>query len=122
MEIKRDKYLQELINRMHNHVIKDVTGVRRSEKSYLTRLFEETYLKDIIEGHHIEKTQELEELVNILASAIGSLTNVPKIESTFKSVLHSKISGNTIRQYIECLEEAFIPASNEPSGHARMAI
>mgnify|MGYP000450111074 CR=1 FL=1 len=76
--------------------------------SYLTRLFEETYLKDIIERHHIEKTQELEDLVNILASAIGSLTNVPKIEATFKSVLGSNISGNTIRQYIEYLEDAFI--------------
>lgn len=76
--------------------------------SYLTSLFEETYLKDIIERHHIEKTQELEDLVNILASAIGSLTNVPKIESTFRSVLQSKISGNTIRQYIEYLEDAFI--------------
>lgn len=48
--------------------------------SYLTRLFEETYLKDIIERHHIEKTQELDDLVSILASAISSLTNVPKIE------------------------------------------
>ena len=38
----------------------------------------------------------------------GSLTNVPKIESTFRSVLRSKISGNTIRQYIEYLEDAFI--------------
>ena len=76
--------------------------------SYLTSLFEETYLKDIIERHHIEKTQELEDLVNILASAIGSLTNVPKIESTFRSVLRSKISRNTIRQYIEYLEDAFI--------------
>lgn len=76
--------------------------------SYLTRLFEETYLKDIIERHHIEKTQELEDLVNILASAIGSLTNVPKIEATFKSVLGSNISGNTIRHYIEYLEDAFI--------------
>ena len=65
--------------------------------SYLTSLFEETYLKDIIERHHIEKTQELEDLVNILASVIGSLTNVPKIESTFRSVLQSRISGNTIR-------------------------
>ena len=71
-------------------------------------MFEETYLKDIIERHHIEKTQELEDLVNILASAIGSLTNAPKIESTFRSVLRSKISGNTIRQYIEYLEDAFI--------------
>lgn len=76
--------------------------------SYLTRLFEETYLKDIIERHHIEKTQELEDLVNILASTVGSLTNVPKIEATFKSVLHSNISANTIRQYIKYLENAFI--------------
>lgn len=42
---------------------------------------------DIIERHHIEKTQELEDLVNILASAIGSLSNPPKIEAAFKSKL-----------------------------------
>ena len=65
---------------MHNRMIKVVTGVRRSGKSYLTRLFEETYLKDIIERHHIEKTQELDDLVSILASAISSLTNLRKIE------------------------------------------
>lgn len=76
--------------------------------SYLTNLFKETYLKDIIERHHIEKTQELEDLVNILASAIGSLTNPPKIEATFKSTIQSTISLNTIRQYIEHLEDAFI--------------
>ncbi len=75
---------------------------------YLTDLFQETYLKDIIERHHIEKTQELEDLVNILASAIGSLTNPPKIEATFKSEIQSMISLNTIRQYIEYLEDAFI--------------
>lgn len=76
--------------------------------SYLTKLFEETYLKDIIERHHIEKLQELEDLVNVLASAIGSLTNVPKIEATFRSVIQSNVSANTIRQYIEYLEDAFI--------------
>ena len=76
--------------------------------NYLTKLFEETYLIDIIERHNIEKTQELEDLVNILASAIGSLTNVPKIEATFKSVVQSNISANTIRQYIKYLEDAFI--------------
>lgn len=75
---------------------------------YLTNLFEETYLKDIIERHHIEKTQELEDLVNVLASAIGSLTNAPKIEATFRSVIQSNISSNTIRQYIEYLEDAFV--------------
>ena len=75
---------------------------------YLTKLFEETYLKDIIERHHIEKSQELEDLVNVLASSIGSLTNVPKIEATFRSVIQSNISANTIRQYIEYLEDAFV--------------
>lgn len=76
--------------------------------NYLTKLFEETYLKDIIERHHIEKSQELEDLVNVLASTIGSLTNVPKIEATFRSVIQSNISANTIRQYIEYLEDAFV--------------
>lgn len=76
--------------------------------NYLTNLFKETYLKDIIERHHIEKTQELEDLVNILASTIGSLTNPPKIQASFKSAIRSAISLNTIRQYIEYLEEAFI--------------
>lgn len=88
-----------------------LTVIMKTEEQkigYLTRLFEETYLKDIIERHHIEKTQELEDLINILASAIGSLTNPPKIAATFKSSMQSSISMNTIRQYIECLEDAFI--------------
>lgn len=76
--------------------------------NYLTNLFNETYLKDIIERHHIEKTQELEDLINVLASAIGSLTNPSKIQATFKSSIGSTISINTIRQYIEYLEDAFI--------------
>ncbi|MBQ7797341.1 MAG: ATP-binding protein [Lachnospiraceae bacterium] len=76
--------------------------------NYLTNLFKETYLKDIIERYNIEKTQELEDLVNILASSIGSLTNPPKIEATFRSAIQSTISLNTLRQYIEYLEDAFI--------------
>ena len=76
--------------------------------NYLTNLFMETYLKDIVERHNIEKVHEMEDLVNILASSIGSLTNPPKIEATFKSLIHSDISLNTIRQYIEYLEDAFI--------------
>ena len=75
---------------------------------YLTTLFAETYLKDIIERHNIEKTQELEDLINVLASAMGSLTNPPKIQATFKSTIQSSISQNTIRQYIEYLEDAFL--------------
>ena len=75
---------------------------------YLTRLFEETYIKDIKERNHIEKIQELNDLINILASAIGSLSNPTKIEATFRSVIQSDISVNTIRQYIEYLEDAFV--------------
>lgn len=75
---------------------------------YLTNLFDETYIKDIIERHHIEKTQELEDLINILASGTGSLTNPARITDTFRSVMKSNISVNTVRQYIEYLEDAFI--------------
>ena len=75
---------------------------------YLTRLFEETYVKDIIERNHIEKIQEMNDLINTLASGIGSLTNASKIEATFKSVIKSDISLNTIRAYIEHLKDAFI--------------
>lgn len=75
---------------------------------YLTGLFNETYIRDIVERHHIEKEQELGDLINVLASGIGSLTNPSKIEATFKSVIQSGISLNTIRQYIEYLEDAFI--------------
>lgn len=75
---------------------------------YLTRLFEETYIKDIIERNHIEKKQELNDLINVLASGIGSLTNPSKIVATFHSVTQSDISLNTVRSYIEHLEDAFI--------------
>ena len=75
---------------------------------YLTRLFEETYIKDIRERNRIDKIQELNDLINVLASAVGSLTNPSKIEATFKSKLRSDISINTIRQYIVFLQDAFV--------------
>jgi len=75
---------------------------------YLSSLFDETYIRDIIERNHVEKIHELNDLINILASAIGSLTNPSKIEATFKSVVQSEISQNTIRLYIEYLKDAFI--------------
>lgn len=57
---------------------------------YLTRLFEVTYLKDIIERHRIEKSQKLEDLINILASAVGSLINPPKMKPLFKVCFSQK--------------------------------
>jgi len=76
--------------------------------NYLSTLFEETYIKDIIERNRIEKVQELKDLINVLVSNIGVLSNPSKIESTFKSVIKSDISLNTIRQYIEHLKDAFV--------------
>lgn len=76
--------------------------------SYLSTLFEETYMKDIIERNRIEKVQELNDLINVLASNIGALSNPSKIEATFKSVIKSDVSLNTIRQYIEYLKDAFV--------------
>ena len=85
-------------------------GMRTDEQKsrYLERLFSETYLKDVVARNKVAKTQELEDLVDVLASSIGSLTNPPKIEATFKSVLNSKITANTISTYIGYLEESFL--------------
>lgn len=75
---------------------------------YLSGLFEETYLKDIIARNKLRKTQELEQLVDVLASGIGCLTSPSKIEATFHSSLRSDISYNTINAYIGYLREAFL--------------
>ena len=75
---------------------------------YLETLFEETYIRDIVERNGVDKERELGDLINILASAVGSLSNAGKIEATFKSEIHSEISRNTIRQYIEYLKEAYL--------------
>lgn len=75
---------------------------------YLSTLFDETYIKDIVERNRIDRIQELNDLINVLASSIGALTNPTKIEGTFRSVIQSNISVNTIRQYIEYLKDAFV--------------
>ena len=75
---------------------------------YLDSLFTETYIRDIMERHNIEKVQELGDLINVLASSVGSLTNPSKVAATFASAVHLEISQNTIRQYIEYLKDAFI--------------
>lgn len=75
---------------------------------YLTDLFRETYLKDIIERYNLRNPNELGELVDILASAIGSLTSPAKLERSFKSIKGSDITDKTIRAYIEYLEDAFL--------------
>lgn len=75
---------------------------------YLEHLFSETYLKDMVERNGIRKTRELDELVDVIASNIGCLTSMGKIEATFKSRLRSDISYNTISSYLENMKEAFL--------------
>lgn len=75
---------------------------------YLQNLFNETYVKDILSRNRITKSQELDSLIDILASSIGSLTNPNKLENTFKSVIGSSISANTIVKYISILQDSFI--------------
>lgn len=76
--------------------------------AFLKSLFEETYISDIVGRHNIRNRAELEELLNILSSAIGSLTNPEKLSAIFQSVKNKKISSNTIRRYIDYLSDSFM--------------
>lgn len=78
------------------------------KEDYLIRLFEKTYISDIVERRKIRNKDELDELVNILASAIGSLTNPSKLENTFKSEKKIDFSHQTINTYIRYLKDAYI--------------
>ncbi len=75
---------------------------------YLKKLFKETYLRDIIARNSIKNTEEFEELLNIVASGVGSLTNPQKLANSFKSIKHVNLSAPTIKQYLDYLEDAFI--------------
>ncbi len=76
--------------------------------NYLKVQLENVYLRDIVHRYDIRLTSELEDLLNILASGISSLTNPSKIVSTFKSIKKSKISANTIDKFIGYFEDSFI--------------
>lgn len=75
---------------------------------FLKSLFEETYIKDIKDRYNIKKDDDLEELINIIASGIGALTNPNKLANTFKSEKKSAITYDTIKDYIEYLCDSFI--------------
>lgn len=79
-----------------------------AKMSYLKSLFSEVYIKDIIERKKVERPDVLEQVLDLLASSIGSLTNPTKIATTLKSKQNINISPNTIRTYIGHLEDAFL--------------
>ena len=74
----------------------------------LQNLFREIYIREIVQRNHVKNIGELEDLLNILSSAIGSLTNPEKLKNTFRTVKKSKITSNTIKKYLDYYEESFL--------------
>ena len=75
---------------------------------YLKSLFKKTYLTDIKERYKIKNDDDLEELIDIVASSIGGLTNPSKLENTFQTVKHSNITHTTIKSYLDMLQDVFL--------------
>ena len=76
--------------------------------NYLTNLFNETYIKDIVNRNKLRNTELLEDLLNFLASSIGSLTNPTKLSNTYKSLKNQSIASNTISQYLDYCVDSFL--------------
>ena len=79
-----------------------------AKMNYLKSLFDEVYLKDIVERKKIERPDVLEQILDLLCSSIGSLSNPNKIANTLRSKQNYVGSPNTIRSYIGHLEDAFL--------------
>lgn len=77
-------------------------------KEYLNDLFAHTYLRDIKDRYSIQLDADLEELIDVIASGIGTLTNPLKIQNTFKSVKQSSMSRDTIKKYLDYMQDAFM--------------
>ena len=75
---------------------------------YLKDLFDETYIKDIVERNKVRNIGELEELIDVMASSIGSLANPNRISNTFETVKKIKINQETVKSYLIYLENAFL--------------
>ena len=80
----------------------------QQKKSYLQQLFSNTYLIDIKERYGIRNDDDLEELINVMASSIGSLTNPQKIANTFRSEKRSTITRDTVKTYLDYMQDAFL--------------
>lgn len=85
-----------------------ITDNENEKKEYLQSLFAQTYLRDIKDRYSIQFDHDLEELIDVIASGIGSLTNPHKIQNTFRSVKQSSITQDTIKNYLDYMQDAFI--------------
>ena len=80
----------------------------QQKKGYLQQLFSNTYLVDIKERYSIRNDDDLEELIDVMASSIGSLTNPQKIANTFRSEKRSTITRDTVKTYLDYMQDAFL--------------
>ena len=78
------------------------------KSSALQNLFSEIYIRDITQRNKVKNIGELEELLDILSSSIGSMTNPEKLKNTFRSVKKSKITSATIKKYLDYFEDSFL--------------
>ena len=85
-----------------------LASVPEDKIAILNSLYTETYLRDIVGRNKIRKVSELENLLDILSSSIGSLVNPEKLRKTFHSVKNSKITIVTISKYLSYLEDAYL--------------
>ena len=103
----REKALEEYM--LYGGLPKVATLPTAEKKvEYLKQLFKKTYLTDIKERYKIKNDGDLEELIDIIASTIGGLTNPTKLENTFQTVKHSDISHTTIKSYLDILQDVFL--------------
>lgn len=106
---KGDKYVGLSEYMLYGGIPLVVLRDNAEEKAALLKnLFNEIYIRDITRRNRIKNIGELEDLLNILSSAIGSLTNPEKLKNTFKTVKKSRITSTTIKKYLDYFEDSFL--------------
>lgn len=83
-------------------------GNTNDKISSLETLFSEIYIRDIYKRNKVRNQSELEDLLNILSSSIGSLTNPEKLKNTFRTVKKSRVTSSTVKKYLDYLEDSFL--------------
>lgn len=103
---KRDNFDKYMIYGGMPYILNLKTDKQR--KDYLISLFDEVYIKDIVERFGIERKDVLEDILDLLSSSISSLTNPTNIINTLSSVKNIKVSINTVSNYIEHIQDSFL--------------
>ena len=78
------------------------------KRKYLKGLHKRVYIKDIVERYKLKDDEVLDALINALSSAVGSLTNPHNLANAAGSLMKRGTSDNTIKNYLEYLEEAYL--------------